>query len=161
MGPASWLMFIGRMADGPIFDYSPPMNIPRESLILALVLLATPAFAAKPPHAASKPASVAPAPVSADPAGDLIGQSQAAQAKGDKDLAIRLAQAAIVADPARPASYVALGEIYAAAGEADYARFYFNEALSIDPADTNATRAVAALEHGDNQRAAKADTPNQ
>ena len=28
-------MFIGRMADGPIFDYSLPMNIPRESLILA------------------------------------------------------------------------------------------------------------------------------
>jgi tetratricopeptide (TPR) repeat protein len=137
------------------------MKIPRESLILALVLLAVPAFAATPPHPAAKPAMAVPAPVSADPAGDLIDQSQAAQAKGDKDLAIRLAQAAIVANPARPDSYVALGEIYAAAGEADYARFYFNEALAIDPADAKATRAVAALDHSDNQRAAQADTPNQ
>ena len=137
------------------------MKIPRESLILALVLLAVPAFAAKAPHAAAKSTTAIAAPVSADPAGDLIDQAQAAQAKGDKDLALRLAQAAIVADPSRPATYVALGEIYAAAGEADYARFYFNEALAIDPADANATRAVAALEHGDNQRAAKADTPDQ
>jgi tetratricopeptide (TPR) repeat protein len=137
------------------------MNIPRESLILALVLLAVPAFAAKSLHVAAKPSTAVPAPVSADPAGDLIDQAQAAQSKGDKDLAIRLAQAAIVADPARPATYVALGEIYAAAGEADYARFYFNEALTIDPADANATRAVAALDHGDNQRAAQADTPNK
>ena len=33
--------------------------------------------------------------------------------KGDTELALRLAQSAIVADPARPSSYVALGDIYA------------------------------------------------
>ena len=45
-------------------------------------------------------------------------QAQAASAKGDTDLALRLAQAAIVADPARPATYDALGDVYAGATRA-------------------------------------------
>jgi tetratricopeptide (TPR) repeat protein len=134
------------------------MSLPRDSMILALVLLAAPAFAAA-PHAPAKHKAPIAAPVSVDPAGDLIGQAQTAQANGDKDLAVRLAQAAIVADPARPATYVVLGDLYAANGDADYARFYYGEALAIDPADVGATKAMAALEHGDTQRAAKADTP--
>ncbi|MGZ5927189.1 MAG: hypothetical protein ACXWLJ_10965, partial [Rhizomicrobium sp.] len=71
------------------------MRALRDSLILALILLAAPAFAAAPRHAAKPPAPVE-APVSADPAGDLIGQAQAAHARGEKELAVRLAQAAIV-----------------------------------------------------------------
>ena len=47
-------------------------------------------------------------------ADDLMRQAQAATAKGDTELALRLAQSAIVADPARPASYDALGDLYAA-----------------------------------------------
>ena len=129
----------------------------RDSLILALILLAAPAFAAAPRHAAKPPAPVE-APVSADPAGDLMGQAQAAHARGEKELAVRLAQAAIVADPARPATYNVLGDLYAADGDADYARFYYREALNIDPADADATKAMAALDRGDGQRAAKADT---
>jgi tetratricopeptide (TPR) repeat protein len=128
----------------------------RDSLILALILLAAPAFAAAPRHAAKVPAPAA-APVSADPAGDLIGQAQAAHARGEKDLAVRLAQAAIVADPARPATYNALGDLYAADGDGDYARFYYHEALNIDPTDADATRAMAALDR-DGGRTAKADT---
>lgn len=129
----------------------------RDSLILALILLAAPAFAAA-PHRAAKPPAPVEAPVSADPAGDLIGQAQAAHAKGEKELAVRLAQAAIVAAPARPATYNALGDLYAADGDADYARFYYREALNIDPADGDATKAIAALDRDGSQRAAKADT---
>ncbi len=132
----------------------------RDSLILALTILSAPAFAAK-PHAVAKPQVPVSAPVSADPAGDLMHQAQAAQTGGDKDLAIRLAQSAIVADPARPATYDALGDLYAANGEADYARFYYAEALAIDPADADAAKAMAALDHTDSQRAAKADTNTQ
>ena len=132
----------------------------RDSLILALILLAAPAFAATPRHAA-KPSAPVEAPVSADPAGDLIGQAQAAHARGEKELAVRLAQAAIVAAPARPATYNALGDLYAADGDADYARFYYHEALNIDPTDSDATKAMAALDRDSGQRAAKADTTAQ
>jgi tetratricopeptide (TPR) repeat protein len=136
------------------------MSLPRDSMVLALILLAVPAFAAA-PRAPARPKAPLAAPVSADPAGDLIAQAQTAQANGDRDLAIRLAQAAIVADPARPATYDALGDLYAGNGDADYARFYYGEALAIDPVDTGATKAMAALEHNDGQRAAKADTPGK
>ena len=132
----------------------------RDSLILALMVLSTPAFAAK-PHVVAKPQAPVPTPVSTDPAGDLMHQAQAAQAGGDKELAVRLAQAAIVADPARPATYDTLGDLYAANGDADYARFYYAEALAIDPADADAAKAMAALDHTDSQRAAKADTSTQ
>jgi tetratricopeptide (TPR) repeat protein len=136
------------------------MNSRHDSIILALLLLATPALAAK-HHTPAKPKAPPTAPVSTDPAGDLINQAQAAQTNGDRDLAVRLAQAAIVADPARPAAYDALGDLYAANGDADYARFYYGEALAIDPADAGATKAISDLEHGDGQRAAKADTSVQ
>src|ERR1019366_282942 len=124
------------------------MSLPRDSIVLALILLAVPAFAAA-PRAPARPKAPLAAPVSADPAGDLIAQAQTAQANGDRDLAIRLAQAAIVADPARPATYDALGDLYAANGDADYARFYYGEALAIDPVDAGATKAMAALVHND------------
>ena len=136
------------------------MRALRDSLILALFLLVAPAFAAAPRHAA-KPSAPVEAPVSADPAGDLIGQAQAARARGEKELAVRLAQAAIVADPARPATYKVLGDLYAADGDADYARFYYLEALNIDPTNGDATRAMAALDRNDGQRAAQADTTAQ
>jgi Tfp pilus assembly protein PilF len=128
----------------------------RDSLIPALILLAVPAFAAA-PHRTAKPPAPVEAPVSADPAGDLIGQAQAAHAKGEKELAVRLAQAAIVAAPARPATYNALADLYAADGDADYARFYYREALNIDPTDGDATKAMAALDR-DGDQTAKADT---
>jgi len=102
--------------------------IPR--LILAFALLASPALAATP----------------ADTVGSLITQARDAQSQGNTELALRLAQSAIVADPSRPTSYVALGDIYAAAGQQDYARTYYNEALSIDPADPSALKAVSDLD---------------
>ena len=135
----------------------------RDSLVLALIgLTAVPALAAAPRKAAKHPAPVAaPAPVPALSAEELIRDAQAAQAKGDHDLALRLAQSAIVAAPSRPATYTTLGDLYAANGDADFARFYYRQALQIDPVDADATRAMAMLDRGDNQRAAKAgtDTP--
>jgi Flp pilus assembly protein TadD len=132
------------------------MTLARDSLILTLVLLTAPALAAV-PHKA--PRARAAATASGDTAADFIRQAQAAAAKGDKELAVRLAQSAIVAAPARTAPYDALGDLYAAQGDGDFARFYYNEALSIDPADAAATKALSALEQGDSQRDAKADTP--
>jgi len=137
------------------------MNLPRDSLILALALIAVPALAAAPKRPVAKPAAPAAAPAPALTATDLISQAQAAQVRGEKDLAVRLAQSAIVADPALPAAYNALGDLYAADGAADYARFYYRGALTIDPTDADATKAMAALERGDDQRAAKADTNTQ
>ena len=68
-----------------------------------------------------------------------------AQARGEAELAVRLAQSAIVADPARPGSYVALGDLYAAAGQGEFARSYYDAALQIEPTDVEAQRAIAAL----------------
>ena len=65
----------------------------------------------------------------------LINQAQHAQVRGEHELALRMAQAAIVADPSQPASYVALGQIYAQQGQQDYARSYYELALQIDRHD--------------------------
>ena|ERR1700761_4990044 len=141
------------------------MKTLRDSVILALICLipgtlAVPAMAAA-PRKATKPPAPAAAPAPALSADDLMRDAQAAQAKGDRDLAFRLAQSAIVAAPSRPATYTALGDLYAASGDADFARFYYRQALQIDPVDAEATRAMAALDRSDNQQAAKAgtDTP--
>jgi len=141
------------------------MKALRDSLILALICVALtslpgPAMAAAPRKTVKPPVPVAqPAPsLSAD---DLIRDAQAAQARGEHDLALRLAQSAIVAAPSRPATYTALGDLYAANGDGDFARFYYRQALSIDPVDADATRAMAMLDRGDTKQAAKAgnDTP--
>jgi tetratricopeptide (TPR) repeat protein len=127
-------------------------------LTMAALLLAGPAWAAtakKPVKPAAKPAAeiVEPQP---DPA-TLITQSHDAQSRGQTDLALRLAQSAIVADPARPSAYDALGDVYAALNQPDFARSYYSEALSIDPADAAAQRAMTALDHGPGRQAAKTD----
>jgi tetratricopeptide (TPR) repeat protein len=75
----------------------------------------------------------------------LLTQSREAQVKGDTELALRMAQAAIVADPASTSAYVALGDLYARAGQSEYARSYYDAALQIDPQDAAALRAIAAL----------------
>jgi tetratricopeptide (TPR) repeat protein len=135
-------------------------------LVLAALLLAVPALmstgpalaatAKKPLKAAAKPAEIVePQP---DPA-LLIVQSRDAQGRGQTDLALRLAQSAIVADPARPSAYDALGDVYAALNQPDFARSYYSEALAIDPADLAAQKAMMALDHGGPaQQAAQAAT---
>ncbi|MEO8302408.1 MAG: tetratricopeptide repeat protein [Rhizomicrobium sp.] len=78
----------------------------------------------------------------------LLTQSQAASGRGDIELALRLAQSAIVADPARPGSYVALGDIYAKSGQQDYARNFYDAALGIDPTEPTALKGLSALDGG-------------
>jgi len=133
--------------------------VPIAFLLLSALpaLAATPA--AKPAPARSVAAPAKPAAAAAEPAATpeaLLEQSRDAQSKGEAELALRLAQAAIVADPARPASYVALGDLYAAAGQGEFARSFYDAALEIDPADAGAQHAIAAL---GNAKATAANNP--
>jgi Flp pilus assembly protein TadD len=105
---------------------------------LAVLLFSAGAVAAPVKH----PKPVVELPVTVE---SLLTQAHDAVGKGDTELAVRLAQSAIVADPARPSSYVALGDIYAQAGQPDYARSFYDEALGIDPAEPNALKAIATL----------------
>jgi Tfp pilus assembly protein PilF len=128
------------------------------SVLVAALLLtgsADAATAKKPVKpAAAKAAVVDPQP---DPT-TLVSQSRDAQSRGETELALRLAQSAIVADPARPSSYDALADIYAANNAPDAARSYYQSALSIDPTDMPAQKAIAALDRGANDtRAANAE----
>ncbi len=120
--------------------YVAPMKSPAIPLLLSSLLAVTPALAARPKKAPKPPAEQ---PVTPEA---LLTQAHAATARGDTELALRLTQSAIVADPARPNSYVALGDIYAQAGQPDYARSYYDAALGIDPADAGALKAEAELD---------------
>src|SRR5437870_2337494 len=106
------MTYVRRMISPPI-----PRLVP---LCAALLLASLPAWAAP-----AKPPVTEP-PVTAE---SLLDRAHTAVAKGGTELALRLAQSAIVADPARPASYVALGDIYAEAGQPDFARNYYAAAL--------------------------------
>ena len=140
-----------------------PRAIPATILtVSALFLAVSPVHAApaKAPAKASASAKPAKVPAPAKPAApeppvtveSLLTQSQAATGRGEIDLAVRLAQSAIVADPARPGSYVALGDIYAQAGQPDYARNFYDAALGIDPIDASALKALAALDNPGSSR---------
>jgi Tfp pilus assembly protein PilF len=109
-------------------------------MMAVLVLLAAPATAAPSKPAAEAPVTAAPVTVES-----LIAQARSAIGKGETELALRLAQSAIVADPARTNSYVVLGDIYAVAGQPDYARNFYDAALDIDPQDAGALKAINAL----------------
>jgi Flp pilus assembly protein TadD len=122
--------------------YGPGMTRRAIPLLAAFVVATSPVFAAP------KPASKVSGPVKAEApltVEALLTQAHAAVTKGDTELAVRLAQSAIVADPARPTSYVALGDIYAEAGRPEYARSFYDAALGIDPAQPAALKAIAAL----------------
>ena len=129
-----------------------PAMIPRTIPLLvplwaALMLATSPGLGAplKPP----KPE----APVTVE---SLLDQAKAATVKGDIELALRLAQSAIVADPARTAPYVALGNIYAQTGQPDFARNFYDAALGIDPVDPVALKALSALGQTSSSTAANA-----
>src|ERR1700744_2276719 len=121
------------------------MSVMTSRLIpaLAVLLVSTGALSTTLWAATAKHPKPAEPPVSAEA---LLSQAHDAIGKGDTDLAVRLAQSAIVATPARPGSYVALGDIYAQAGQPEYARSYYDEALGIDPAEPDALKAIAALD---------------
>ena len=131
------------------------MNFRPIPALAALFLAVSPVYAApakaplkasvKAPAKAASPVKVPEAPITVE---SLLTQAQAATGRGEIELALRMAQSAIVADPARPSSYVALGDIYAQAGQSDYARNFYDAALGIDPIDPAALKALAALDGG-------------
>ena len=120
-------------------------------LFISAVALAAPGQAARAKHPR---AAAEPPPVTVE---GLLTQAHDAIGKGDTELAVRLVQSAIVADPARPDSYVALGDIYAQTGQPDYARSYYDEALGIDPSEPNALKAIATLNRDHPENTARAN----
>ena len=124
----------------PQMAYGPAMTRRAIPLLAAFVVATSSAFAAPKP---AKPAAKIEAPVTVE---SLLTQAHAAVIKGDTELAVRLAQSAIVADPARSTSYVALADIYAEAGQPDYARNFYDAALGIDPAEPGALKGISALD---------------
>jgi len=90
---------------------------------LIFTMLFAPAAAASKPH---------PAPVTPLTVESLLAKSRAAEQAGKGEAALRYAQAAIVADPARASTYAALADLYMRQHDADSAGFYYAEALEID-----------------------------
>ena len=109
----------------------------------AFFLAVSPVYAAPAKGPAKAPAKAPETPITVE---SLLTQAQAATSRGEIDLALRLAQSAIVADPARTSSYVALGDIYAQAGQPDFARNFYDAALGIDPIDPGALKALSMLD---------------
>ena len=89
----------------------------------------------------------------------LLAKSRAAEQAGNRDAALRYAQAAIVADPTRPASYTALGDLYMQSSQSDFASFYYAEALQIDPQDAAAKRGLELADKAMQTSTAAAATP--
>ena len=136
----------GLLLAGPAYAATSPVPITpvAKHVDAPTVTVSGKAAAKKTVKTAAKPAA-APAP---DPQPDpvvLIAQAHDAQSKGETELALRLAQSAIVANPALPAAYDALGDVYAASAQTEAARSYYGEALSIDPSDATAQKAIAGL----------------
>ncbi len=73
-------------------------------------------------------------PAMAGPIESLMTRARAAEAAGHLDTAALLMQSAIVANPARAASYVALGDLYARHGDPHFAHKYYDDALYLEPA---------------------------
>jgi tetratricopeptide (TPR) repeat protein len=63
----------------------------------------------------------------------LMARAQIAERHGKVEDAIMLYQAAIVANPSRAASYVALADFYARRKGPHFAHKYYDEALYLDP----------------------------
>src|SRR6185312_3266585 len=103
------------MGDTAQIPYGPAMILRAIPVLLALALPVSAAVAAptKPAKTTSAKAAKTPAPVIEAPltVDSLLAQAKDAITKGDTELAVRLAQAAIVQDPARTGSYVALGDV--------------------------------------------------
>ena len=143
--PALLALFVS----ASIADAAPTKPVPAQSSATKPVAAkAAPAQGAK---TAAKPAPTPPLTVES-----LLAQAKDAITKGDTDLAVRLAQAAIVQNPALPSSYVALGNIYASAGQPDFARNFYDAALGIDPADAGAQKALSDLNRDHPETTARA-----
>jgi tetratricopeptide (TPR) repeat protein len=93
----------------------------------------------------------------ADKPESLLARSHAAERAGNRDAAVRLAQSAIVADPQRASSYVGLADVFMHAGQADFAGFYYAEALQIDPQNKEAVQGLETTGRMNKKQAAAAE----
>jgi Tfp pilus assembly protein PilF len=93
----------------------------------------------------------------ADNAESLLVRSRAAARAGNWDAASRLAQSAIVADPKRVSSYVALADLYLHSGHPDFASFYYAEALQLDPQNKEAQAGLAVSDREAKKQTAAAE----
>lgn len=152
------------MGDRAQIPYVRDMTFRAIPALLALFVSASIADAAptKPVPAKAAAAKAAPAkaaktapepPLTVE---GLLAKSKDAVTKGDTDLAVRLAQAAIVQNPALASSYVALGNIYATSGQPEFARNFYDAALGIDPADAGAQKALSDLNRAHPETTARA-----
>jgi cytochrome c-type biogenesis protein CcmH/NrfG len=89
------------------------------------------------------------APASADNVSKLLKESRTAEAAGKTQDAILYIQAAMVADPARASTYVALGDFYARAHQTDIAGQYYDEALKLDPSNSAAKKGLAQVDRAE------------
>ncbi len=96
-------------------------------------------------------------PAFADTPESLLVKSRAAERAGRTEEAVRLAQAAIVADPTNAATYSALGDLYHRTGQEEFASFYYAEALEIDPQERDAVAGMARAESANSQGTAAAE----
>jgi tetratricopeptide (TPR) repeat protein len=83
------------------------------------------------------------APALAHPNPSILARSHAAEAKGQIAEALLLIQSAIVAHPADPKNYIALGDLYTRTGHPKAALKYYDDALFIDPIDKAALKGMA------------------
>lgn len=83
------------------------------------------------------------APAFAHPDPSVLARSRAAEAKGRTAEALLLIQSAIVAHPADPANYIALGDLYTRTGHPNAALKYYDDALFINPIDKTALKGMA------------------
>ncbi|HSZ10544.1 MAG TPA: hypothetical protein VK759_00115 [Rhizomicrobium sp.] len=88
---------------------------------------------------------VAASPALADDVSALVHKSHAAESHGKLDNAIMLMQSAMVADPARVDTYVALGDLYRRAHEDAFAQHFYDEALTLDPQADGASRGISLI----------------
>lgn len=86
------------------------------------------------------------APAFAHPDPSVLARSRAAEQKGQISEALLLIQSAIVAHPADPANYIALGDLYTRTGHANAALKYYDDALFINPVDKSALKGMALSE---------------
>ncbi len=83
------------------------------------------------------------APAFAHPDPSLLTRSRHAEEKGQIAEALLLIQSAIVAHPADPQNYIALGDLYSRTGHPNAAIKYYDDALFINPVDKAALKGMA------------------
>lgn len=90
-------------------------------------------------------------PINPDPVPSLLAKSRTAEGLGRVPEAILYMQAALVADPARASTYVALGDIHIRVQQDATALHYYEAALDVNPWEPGARRGMERLAQHEQQ----------